>query len=69
MRDDATEAARLSMTFRALAASFFALARKTPQWLRIARWHDPVRLTGNGRHAARLDRRCGAYRPCYADTS
>jgi hypothetical protein len=35
------EAARLVQRFRALAAVFFALSRQTPQWLRMARRHDP----------------------------
>jgi hypothetical protein len=63
------EAGRLASSFRALAASFFALARKTPQWLGMARRHDPVSLPGNRRNAARPSRRCGARQPAYADTS
>ena len=63
------EAARLASTFRALAAVFFALSSQAPQWLRIARRHDPVRLHGNGRNAVRVARLSFASRRLYADTS
>lgn len=38
------EAARLVQRFGALAAVFFALSRQAPQWLRMARRHDPLSL-------------------------
>jgi hypothetical protein len=58
------EAARLAKTFRALAAMFFALARRGPQWLRMAR-----RLPGNRRNAVRFARLSFANGRAYADTS
>jgi hypothetical protein len=75
------EAARLAKTFRALAATFLALARKMPQWLRMARrWR--CRMPGglnmiprDGHNGGRLgrpivvSRLSGAWQRSYADTS
>jgi hypothetical protein len=57
-------AARLAKKFRALAAMIFALARRGPQWLRIAR-----RLTGNRRNVVRFAARPFNGDRLYADTS
>jgi hypothetical protein len=63
------EAARLAKTFRALAAAFFALARPTPQWRRMARRHDPFCVLLNCRTMVGRERLCFADRRPYADTS
>jgi hypothetical protein len=63
------EAARLAKTFRALAAVFFALSRRAPEWLRMARRHHLVRQFGNRRNAVRVARPSFTGRRLYADTS
>jgi hypothetical protein len=68
-RGEDAEAARLAKTFRALAAAFFALARPTPQWRRMARRHDPFCVLLNCRTMVGPERLCFADRRPYADTS
>jgi hypothetical protein len=60
------EATRLAQGFRALAAIFFALSGRTPQWLRIARRQRPRRSCRDAKRPAR--RFVDGLRP-YADTS
>jgi hypothetical protein len=60
------EVARLALRFRAFAATFFALSRQAPYWLRLARRNDAVCLSADRRSSIRPGRRSGL---SFADTS
>jgi hypothetical protein len=67
VRKDAAE--RLASAFRALAAGFFALARRARQWLLMARRNHAAHLAGTCRKVVRASRPFAVSRALYADTS
>jgi hypothetical protein len=69
LRGEHMEAARLAKTFRALAASFFTLARRAPRGPRMARRHDPFSVLLKRRTMVGPERLCFADWQPYPDTS
>jgi hypothetical protein len=63
------EAVRLAQAFRALAAVFFALSRRAPQWLRMVRRHHLIRQSANLWNRVQPSSRHAVHRPRCIDTS